>query len=237
MLSLALSLTRLWTRFYTLGLPVAIREARRAEIESDLWEQSGQATAQLSTAAHIAARTILGVPADIVWRAETAAAVRSGKDPDMKGKPWTLRRILALVLALTLLPIPPAWINAATSVMKPGVREESTFSAITLSLGANACILPIGLGVLTIAWNGPNTSFADVGTGSAEVVAGLAAFFGLYVARINPAFGVTLIAGATVAMGLLATWALITVVILGVALTVMALARWFAPAPMRALAT
>ena len=34
----AITLTRWWTRFYTLGLPGEVREARCAEIESDLWE-------------------------------------------------------------------------------------------------------------------------------------------------------------------------------------------------------
>ena len=35
---LAITVTRWWTRVYTLGLPADLREARRAEIESDLWE-------------------------------------------------------------------------------------------------------------------------------------------------------------------------------------------------------
>jgi hypothetical protein len=34
----AASLVRSWTWLYTCGLPAAVRDARRAEIESDLWE-------------------------------------------------------------------------------------------------------------------------------------------------------------------------------------------------------
>ena len=38
MLRLALALVRLWTTLYTSGMPRGLRETRRAEIESDLWE-------------------------------------------------------------------------------------------------------------------------------------------------------------------------------------------------------
>ena len=34
------SLVRNWARAYTFGLPSGIREERRAEIESDIWEQA-----------------------------------------------------------------------------------------------------------------------------------------------------------------------------------------------------
>jgi len=40
MLRLATALVRLWTRVFTLGMPDRVREWRRAEIESDLWEQA-----------------------------------------------------------------------------------------------------------------------------------------------------------------------------------------------------
>ncbi len=31
-------LTRTWAKVYSLGLPEALREGRRAEIDSDIWE-------------------------------------------------------------------------------------------------------------------------------------------------------------------------------------------------------
>ena len=54
-------LVRGWTRVYTLGLPVAARDRRRAEIESDLWE---------SEHADAIGRLIRGVPSDLAWRIE-----------------------------------------------------------------------------------------------------------------------------------------------------------------------
>jgi len=68
MLAMAMALTRRWVGFYTIGLPKVSAQARRAEVDSDLWEQvswTGAGTASL--AGHIVARTVLGMPADISW--------------------------------------------------------------------------------------------------------------------------------------------------------------------------
>ena len=48
----AAGVARWWTRCYTAGLPLDLREARRAEVESDLWES----LADGSTTRHILAR-------------------------------------------------------------------------------------------------------------------------------------------------------------------------------------
>ena len=37
-LALAVGMTRSWVTLYTSGLPRELRDARRAEIDSDLWE-------------------------------------------------------------------------------------------------------------------------------------------------------------------------------------------------------
>jgi hypothetical protein len=62
----AVSLTLWWTRLYTFGLPVAVREARRAEIESDLWESLHD-----PDVAHpqILPRLAAGIVDDVCWRA------------------------------------------------------------------------------------------------------------------------------------------------------------------------
>src|SRR5215831_19195819 len=67
MLRLAVALVRLWTRVFTLGMPGTVREWRRREIESDLWEQAHDR--QLS-AGQLIARLLRGLPADILWRIE-----------------------------------------------------------------------------------------------------------------------------------------------------------------------
>lgn len=64
-------IARGWTQIYTAGLPTKIRIERKAEIKSDLWEQAidgvneGRRTSVV--AAHIFARTTLGIPADVAW--------------------------------------------------------------------------------------------------------------------------------------------------------------------------
>jgi hypothetical protein len=72
----AVCVVRAWTRLYTSGLPPAQRTARLAEIESDLWElehdpvarQRGNASIQILT------RLLVGMPDDLAWRMEMAAA-------------------------------------------------------------------------------------------------------------------------------------------------------------------
>ena len=239
MMTLAIGLTRWWVRLYTKGLSLEMRDARRAEIESDLWEQGEDATANGSqpdeTALHILFRLFLGLPSDLVWRVETGAAVRFGKDPIMKGKPWTFRRVLNLTVALVVMPIPANWIKSA-SAAGPAMREESTLSATVLGIGGQLCLMPVLLGVMTMFWEGLAISPGAFAWGAAEIAAGLAALAGLYLARRGPGVGVVMITVATAAMIPLAIWALPAVIVIGVVLGAMAIVRWFAPAPARALA-
>jgi TonB family protein len=63
------SCVRGWTRWYTWRLPPAVRDARREEIESDLWESlhdpemtAGWLVVQMMM------RLTLGIPDDLAWR-------------------------------------------------------------------------------------------------------------------------------------------------------------------------
>jgi TonB family protein len=97
-----------WTRLYTWGVPPALRDARRADVESDLWESAHDPEGAPS-AAQIVVRLWMGVTEDIAWRVEqeytmqrfltwrTAAAVLGG---GLVG--------LLIMLELTLTPRPPA---------------------------------------------------------------------------------------------------------------------------------
>jgi hypothetical protein len=62
-MSAAVSVARWWTRLYTAGLPADLREARRLEVESDLWES----VADGAPSRHILARLALGVVDDLTW--------------------------------------------------------------------------------------------------------------------------------------------------------------------------
>ena len=65
-------LVRGWVHVYTAGLQPAVREARREEIEADLWEQTKEAAmlerSQSGLSSHVLLRWLLGIPDDVVWR-------------------------------------------------------------------------------------------------------------------------------------------------------------------------
>lgn len=74
---LAAAAVRVWTRAYTAGLDPSVRESRRAEIDSDLWEHArvareAAAAAPRSVAGQMLARCLLGMAADLTWRSQTA---------------------------------------------------------------------------------------------------------------------------------------------------------------------
>lgn len=67
------ALVRRWVGLYTLGLPPEVKQRRRDEIDDDLWCQLRDATEagrnDGSLAGEIVMRLVLGLPADISWRA------------------------------------------------------------------------------------------------------------------------------------------------------------------------
>jgi hypothetical protein len=74
---LACSLVRGWTAVYTWRLPEPVREARRAEMESELWEFQADTSdrGDLNPAFHAVIRLAAGIPDDLLWRRENAAPV------------------------------------------------------------------------------------------------------------------------------------------------------------------
>ena len=67
--SFVMACVRCWTRLYTWRLPPAVRDARREEIESDLWESShdpGMTQAEL--AIQTVMRMTLGIADNLAWR-------------------------------------------------------------------------------------------------------------------------------------------------------------------------
>jgi hypothetical protein len=66
----ACAIVRAWTCVYTWRLPAYVRDARRAEIASDLWEcrQDPAYGSNLRAALHVLLRLLLGVPDDLEWR-------------------------------------------------------------------------------------------------------------------------------------------------------------------------
>ncbi len=72
--TIASALTRAWVRLYTSGMPVDLRESRRAEIDADLWDHDQDArengVPRAVFAMEILLRALLGVPDDLSWRFE-----------------------------------------------------------------------------------------------------------------------------------------------------------------------
>jgi len=59
---------RTWTSIYTWRMPRSVREARRAEIESDLWECQADDGASPALPIQIIGRLVLGIFDDVRWR-------------------------------------------------------------------------------------------------------------------------------------------------------------------------
>jgi hypothetical protein len=62
----------MWARLYTWRMPGSVRQARIAEIESDLWESSRDGNQPAMLPFQIVARLLIGMPDDLRWRAEQA---------------------------------------------------------------------------------------------------------------------------------------------------------------------
>jgi uncharacterized protein (TIGR03435 family) len=75
-LNLAVRLVRLWTRVYTLGMSARIRDARLSEIDCDLWECQHDAD-RPARPGEMLMRLLLGMPDDLLWRAEQTADANS----------------------------------------------------------------------------------------------------------------------------------------------------------------
>lgn len=87
LLALAVSFTRTWVSLYTLGLSGELREERRSEIDSDLWDQRSLASRrgdpEFGTAIEVLARILLGIFSDITWRAQAGASASSDRSKRM----------------------------------------------------------------------------------------------------------------------------------------------------------
>jgi hypothetical protein len=106
-------LVRTWVRMYTAGLPMEVRQARRHEIDDDLWCQAQDAAASgrsdRSLAGEIGVRLVLGMAADVSWRFDQARIRKAGSTRERRlamNAPG--RGILAILggLGWVVLPIP-----------------------------------------------------------------------------------------------------------------------------------
>jgi len=139
---LAARLVRRWVRLYTRGLEPTVREMRRGEIDSDLWEHRREAESAglrpRQTAMEIVARMILGMAADVGWRramprAEHVRGVEA-MDKRISSVWWVPAAIVAsgLNLAIGIAGWDPGW--------PPPQPSVDPFAVVLVVVGAAGLI-------------------------------------------------------------------------------------------------
>lgn len=89
-----------WVERYTRGLDPSVREERRAELASDLWEHRATDGATWATQLAIVSRCLRGAPADLSWRRSRARRRRALSDRAqlLRGLGWAVAGIAYAVL-------------------------------------------------------------------------------------------------------------------------------------------
>ncbi len=123
-MSIVVNLTRNWTDLYTWRLPHDLRDDRRAEIESDLWEHQSFAHLQgidaTSTAFEILLRFVFGIPADCLWRLETGAAHHTTKRTKTVNMFAGRSKILIALTAISVLMI----LSSGVGIIHRGFQDD-----------------------------------------------------------------------------------------------------------------
>jgi hypothetical protein len=138
-----------WTRLYTAGLDPADRDARRAEITSDLWEQAraleDAGDNRMAATVAIGARWLLGIPDDLLWRAERRRASR-GQGNDRERRRTMLGLGSARVLALPVIVASAAVVVAIAGVVIGNIQyfEQSERIVSNSVLEALWVVLMVG---------------------------------------------------------------------------------------------
>jgi hypothetical protein len=107
-----------WVAFYTRGLPSEVRDARRAELRSDLWEHRRHAAAdghgRRRWSLQVGGRVVRGMPDDLWWRFAQQAASRSPTAASERRRQllaWLFDWVVSPVFSVGLLLI--GWLSAS----------------------------------------------------------------------------------------------------------------------------
>jgi hypothetical protein len=100
----ASALVRAWTHAYTWRLEGSVRDRRRAEIDSELWEFQQDPDRGKFAAAHVIARLLAGIPDDLSWRAEHVSARRTPLRARLRMAAFAVAT-LVVIAALYILPL------------------------------------------------------------------------------------------------------------------------------------
>src|SRR3954464_7441692 len=128
--SVASAVTRWWTRVYTIGLRAEVREARLAEIESDLWESMHDPDVERP---QILPRLAGGLLDDVCWRANHLADES---------------RLMWLTIATGCLLLAAMWEWLARPAIMAMLLESVWFYPIVESVHVLVIVVFIGLNVM-----------------------------------------------------------------------------------------
>jgi hypothetical protein len=136
----AVDFARRWVDYYTGWVAAEASERRRAEIESDLWEQRADACARnlppSAVRLSIARRVIAGIPADLLWVHTQRLAAR-GRPAERKARLMTAFRRFAATWWWTLAAATLAGLyiwTGAGNLATPGMPYlDGTIQAFTLA--------------------------------------------------------------------------------------------------------
>jgi hypothetical protein len=132
-----------WVRLYTAGLDPLDRDARCAEIASDLWEQAraleDAGDNRIAAAAAIGARWLLGIPDDLLWRTERRRESRGqGAEPERRSSMagFGSARVLALPVTVAVTAVVVALAGVVVGNIQHFEQSERIVSSSVLeSLG------------------------------------------------------------------------------------------------------
>jgi hypothetical protein len=139
--------TTWWTDRYTRGLPTEIRDRRRDEITSDVFEQL-HAAPNAPNAASMTWRTMRGIPSDVAWRRQEMRAMHANSSEPRSSR---LRNAWAVVTQKWFAPLAVLLlvfnVLFAIAVVNEGEGSGQIVGPVLLSL----CAVAIGAG-LWIRW-------------------------------------------------------------------------------------
>lgn len=135
----AVGIVRRWVALYTLGLPQKLRQARRLELDCDLWEQRQLAEYRretpFGTAAEIAVRAALGTISDITWRVEAGSSARRNRSTEMNDS-LIMRGLLLAAVAAAAFPFVIGVLVAAGLNGEVSTTERLIFGPLQIIVGA-----------------------------------------------------------------------------------------------------
>jgi hypothetical protein len=207
------SFTTWWADRYTRRLPDEVRDRRRAEIESDVFEHlhlsSDRSDARRTS---VAWRTVRGIPADVAWRRQEMRAMRANSPGPHESR---LRNAWAVVTQRWFAPIAILVlvfnVLFAIAVVKEGKTSGQIIGPILLTL----CAAAIGTG-LWLRWRAvrvitsrPAPTSATLRAVSNRTIAAIVAVLGITLALLIVSVSTGAVSVLFVALGLLVIAALV----------------------------